>query len=155
MTNSRTASKIDGTLGDTAVDGLLAGAAAGVLMAIFMLIGSLLGGGGWRELFVALDPAGESVVTGVVTHLAVAGVYGVVFAIGWRWLSAVWRRLPLWLAGLAYALVLYLLAAMTANIQPGAAGEGVWLRAIPALNFAAAHLVYGLALGWLLPRFRR
>jgi hypothetical protein len=140
------------TLGDTAVDGLLAGASAGIVMGIFLIITGLITGGSWRQTLAAFDPAVQSPLSGALTHLAVAGVYGLVFAILRRSTARTAVVLPTWALGLGYGLALWLLAAMTLNVQAAGVDAGGWLQEFAGLQFAAAHLVYGLTLGWLLGR---
>jgi hypothetical protein len=140
--------------GDAAVDGLLSGVGAGLLMAALLLAAGWIGGQGWQTVLQQFDPgATPSPLTGAVTHLAVSGVYGILFAILWRPLSKVWRRLPAWLAGLVYGLLLWLLAAMVSGARANMGGG--WLQGIPPAQLAAAHLVYGLSLGWLVSRLQR
>ena len=49
--------------------------------------------------------------------------------------------------GLVYGLMLLLLAQGLTLI-----GAGTTLREIPVVQFAIAHLIYGLVLGWLVAR---
>jgi len=136
------------SLGDTAVDGLVAGLPAGLAMAIVLALAGLLSG---TPLLVTLgyfDPAqAGNWLTGLLAHLAVAAIYGVVFALLMGmvdWIRPSLSRLVvLW--GGVYGLVLLAVA------------YGVWFTAvasplaqIAAWQMAAAHVVYGLGLGlWL------
>lgn len=135
------------TAGDAAVDGLLAGGGGGLAMAAYLLVASLVMGAHWREVLSYFDPGrGGSAVAGMAAHLAVAGIYGVLFGlIAWftprRWR----RRLPGWLIGVAYGLLLWLLAQTV--LLPGA---GLPLQTFPRLHFALGHAVYGLVLGLLI-----
>jgi hypothetical protein len=136
------------TAGDAAVDGLLAGGMAGVLMAVYLTVAGLTWGDGIGATLGRFDPGGTAnPVVGVIAHLAVSGVYGALFGVGWRLASRarLWPRLLAyaWPGGLAYGLALWGLAA--AVFLPGAASA---LRAIPPLHFTVAHIVYGLALGF-------
>ncbi len=136
------------TWGDTAVDGLIAGIPAGLGMAVVLIAAGWFDG---RSPLVTLgyfDPAqGGNWLTGLLGHLAVAAIYGVVFAL---LVGAVGRIRPslsgqvvLW--GAVYGLALLAVA------------YGVWFTAvasplaqIPAWQMGAAHVVYGLGLGlWL------
>ncbi len=134
--------------GDTAVDGLVAGLPAGLGMAIVLALTGLLSG---RPPLVTLgyfDPAqAGNWLTGLLAHLAVSAIYGVVFALlmgivgrirpSWQRLVVVW--------GAVYGLVLLAVA------------YGVWFTAvtaplsqIAAWQMGASHVVYGLSLGlWL------
>jgi hypothetical protein len=137
--------------GDAAVDGLLSGVAAGVLMAVLLLAAGALGGHGWDWVLRQFDPgAAPTPLMGAVTHLAIAGVYGILFASLWRLIAPIGGRLPAWLAGLIFGVLLWLLAAgvNTARANLG----GGWLLGIPAAQLAAAHLLYGASLGWLVSR---
>ena len=141
--------------GDAAVDGLLSGAFAGVLMAAFLLVAGWTAGQSWEWVLRQFDPGPEPTpVTGIVTHLAVSGVYGILFGSAWRPMSRILRRLPAWLAGLAYGLLLLLLAVMVTSAR-ATLGAGTWLQGLPAAQLAIAHAIYGLSLGWLVSRFQR
>ena len=134
--------------GDTAVDGLVAGLPAGIGMAIVLTLTGLLSG---RPPLVTLgyfDPAqAGNWLTGLLAHLAVSAIYGVVFAllmgIVGRIRPSLTRLVVLW--GAVYGLLLLTVA------------YGVWFTAvtsplsqIAAWQMGAAHVVYGLSLGlWL------
>lgn len=126
------------TVGDAAVDGLLAGIAAGIVMAVYVVIVSLLGEG--VAVLNRFDPNGASPVVGTLMHLAVAGVYGAVFGIVSKWLRRF--NLPAWLSGLAFGLVLFTVAVTI--ILPSSRSA---LAGIPTLHFAIAHVIYGLVTG--------
>ncbi len=136
------------SIGDTVVDGLFAGLVGGVVMALFLV------GAGWLTSTPPLttlayfDPAQSgSWLIGLLTHLAVSAMYGVVFGLligvaGRLWPSLLrWQ----WLGGIGYGLLLWLL------------GRGVMVSAvasplvqIPAWQFAAANVLYGLLVGYRL-----
>ena len=139
--------------GDAAVDGLISGVVAGSLMAVFLLVAGGLAGKGFADVLRQFDPgAVPAPLTGAVTHLAVSAVYGILFASLFRPIVRLWGRLPDWLLGLVYGLLLWLLAA---TITAARAGLGTgWLQDIPAAQLAAAHLIYGLALGWFVSRLQ-
>lgn len=140
--------------GDTAVDGLLAGVGSGALMAAFLLAAAGIAGQDWQSVLRQFDPGPTPApLTGLVTHLAVSGVYGILFAGLWRSISRVWRRLPSWLAGPVYGLLLWLLA-ITVTSARAALGGGGWLAGIPPAQLALAHALYGLTLGWLVRRLQ-
>ena len=140
--------------GDAAVDGLLSGVAAGLLMLIFLLLAGWTNGQSWDWVLRQFDPgAAPTPLTGVVTHVAVSGVYGILFASAWRPLARRLGRRPTWmawLAGLAYGLLLWLLALIITAAR--ARLSGGWLAGILPARLAAAHLLYGLALGWMVNR---
>jgi hypothetical protein len=136
------------TWGDAAVDGLLYGVAAGLTMALFLLGAGTLRGQAWLAMLAQFDPGlAARPAAGAVTHLAVAGVYGAVFGLLWR-AGARWSPgLPVWAAGLLFGLGVWLVAVVvTAARGPEASG---WLSGIPPLEFALAHVLYGLVLGLL------
>ena len=135
------------TVGDAAVDGLLAGGGAGLAMAVYLLVVSLMSGMAWSALLGRFDPSPQNApLTGALAHLAVAGVYGVLFGLAAWFTPRRWRRrLPGWLMGLAYGLLLWLLAQTV--LLPGA---NLPLQTFPRLHFALGHAVYGLVLGLLI-----
>lgn len=136
------------TWGDTAVDGLLAGLAGGVVMSLFLALAVWAGGGSPLVTMGYFDPAqAGSWLTGLLAHLAVSAIYGVVLALLLRGVG--WIRPSLtkhaWLWGCLYGLLLWGLAAgVVLTAVP------VTLRQIPAWEFALAHLLYGLAAGYRL-----
>lgn len=129
------------TTGDVAVDGLLWGLGAGVAMGLYLIVLSLANGEPAGAAFQSLGlPGAAALLTSLLGHLAVAGVYGAVWALIYRWVLG---RVPLpaWLWGLIYGAVLFGVA---------------WLVAFPAglgraqlAHMLAAHLVYGATLGLL------
>jgi hypothetical protein len=134
------------TIGDVAVDGLLAGMAAGLGMAAFLLLTGLLNGVSPVATLGRFDPAeGGSAVVGGLLHLTVSGIYGVVFALIWRVLSLQWPALQRY-----------------GRVIGGLYGVGLWLAAlwiimplvnasllsIPAVTLAASHAIYGIILGY-------
>lgn len=141
MSNSEPLTREKAQIGDAAVDGLMHGVAAGAAMAAYLVVVGLVSGEGPAQMLARFDPGGASPLTGALMHLAVSGVYGIGFALIQR---LVGRRVPSWLAGLIYGVLLLLVA--EAIVPPGASSP---LRAIPALHFAVAHGLYGLTLGIL------
>ena len=140
------------TAGDTAVDGLLAGAVAGIAMAVYLVVAGLLAGEGPAVVLARFDPSGAgaaSPLIGAVMHLAVSAVYGLLFGLIYRLIGRdrLAGRAAGALMGLVYGLVLLLVAQGLALIS-----ASVPLREISALHFALAHLIYGLLLGWLVAR---
>ena len=138
------------TPGDTAVDGLIAGILAGLAMAAYLVLAGLLSGVPLAETMGRFDPgqAGQW-LAGTVAHLAVSGIYGVVFALLF---AALLRLRPSlqrfgWLAGIVYGLFLFAFA------------RGILFAALPSdmLQFTAVqllvgHLIYGLLLGFEVSR---
>ncbi len=136
-------------VGDSAVDGLLAGLVAGLAMAVLLAGVTLLRGETPAVLFsrFAFDEQ-TSALAGFFSHLAVSAIYGLLFALLQRLLLNHWRRgLAAMVAGLVYGLTLLALALTV--ILPGAASP--LLQAPPAI-LAAGHALYGLVLGWVLQR---
>jgi hypothetical protein len=136
------------SLGSAAVDGLLAGAGAGLLMALALAAAALTGGEGPAVALGRFDPgmSGEP-LRGMLAHLAMAGVYGALFgAAYWLGLRRL-GRLPLWLLGLVYGMILLILAV---GVTLPAAGSP--LQEVPVWQMAIAHVVYGAALGLIFER---
>lgn len=138
------------SVGDLAVDGLFSGMAAGLAMAAVLLVAGLLDGAGIAETLGRFDPGNEaSPVMGALLHLAVSGLYGAVFALGFNFLR---RASPgigryTWLAASVYGLALWLTAhfLLLPDLNAG-------LAHIAPIQFALAHLVYGVALGYFMGR---
>jgi hypothetical protein len=136
------------TIGDVAVDGLLAGMAAGVVMGGVLVLWGLVDGANPSETLGRFDPAdGGSAVVGALMHLAVAAFYGVGFALLVRILAGRWAAATrtLWLLGAAYGLVLWFVARFI--VLPGLNPA---LTEVPTMSFVLAHVLYGLTLGYLL-----
>jgi Family of unknown function (DUF6789) len=139
------------TMGDAAVDGLLGGVLAGVAMALILVLLALAAGESPLVVFGRFDSSGQAQpLTGGLLHLATAGVYGTLFGMLWRLID---RRVSIGagslLIGTAYGVALFLVAETV--ILPGSHSM---LLQVPIWQFATAHLVYGLTLGWLVHRIR-
>ena len=135
------------TFGDAAVDGLFGGVVAGIGMAIYLVLAGLVAGEGPAQVLARFAPDAETAaLTGGLMHLAVSGVYGMLFALGW-WLLVRLRGVRAWLAGLIYGVALLLVATML--ILPNTNSP---LSEIPLVHFALAHVIYGLLLGFLIGR---
>jgi hypothetical protein len=143
------------SIGDAAVDGLLSGVVAGVVMGLYLVVVRLIAGESLTAVLQRFDSTGaESPLTGLLLHLAVSGVYGALFAAGYRLIG---QLLPvarskglgrwIWLPGLLYGLVLWLLAVSLLLPTTDSA-----LRQIPALHFMIAHVFYGITLALVLLR---
>lgn len=137
-------------MGDTAVDGLLAGIGAGLVMALFLLLIGLVNGDLATAVFGRFDPGqNQQWLTGLVIHLAVSSIYGIVFGLLYLVLIRIrpsWARLS-WLLGLAYGLLLYgvVQTALAMGIDSG-------LVQFTAVILLLAHAIYGLVLGIILGR---
>jgi hypothetical protein len=138
------------SVGDSAIDGLLAGIGAGLVMALFLLVTGLVSGISPAEVIGRFDPVrANSVVTGLFTHLAVSAIYGVIFGLLFLALARfrpAWTRYG-WLAGLVYGLVLYVIArsAILAGVDSGLADYSTTILLL-------AHAVYGLFTGLVIGR---
>lgn len=110
--------KRSSVIGDVAVDGLISGVKAGLILAALLLGVGLIAGSSAVEAWVGLlARKGQTLFSAGLIHLAISGVYGVIFALG-RYLVTGRRQhsLSMWatfLAGAAYGTVLYFLAGAT------------------------------------------
>jgi hypothetical protein len=146
MNNGKTIAVQKNTAGDAIVTGLFGGLLAGLVMLVYLVITGLVAGQPPLAVLgrFASGNNGVPLLDGLM-HLAVSGVYGsfyglIRYAIPGRWRS----RLPGWLSGVLYGLLLFALAELF--LLPG---TGSPLQAIPAANFALAHIVFGLVLGMI------
>lgn len=136
--------------GDTAVDGLIAGILAGVAMGATLILAGLFSGVSAVDTLGRFDPGrAGNMVAGTVAHLAVSGIYGVVFAL---LLAGVVQARPQlrrwgWLLGMAYGLLLYVFARgiLFATLPSG-------MTQFTAVQLLVAHTIYGLLLGLELRR---
>jgi len=138
------------TMGDTAVDGLLAGLVGGAAMALFLAAAGWLAGAPPLTTLAYFDPAQTgSWLTGLLAHLAVSAIYGVGFGLLWGVVGRIRPSLARWgwLLGLGYGLLLWLVALGLVVTAVGAP-----LAQIPAWQFGLTHLIYGLVLGFWLGR---
>ncbi len=142
MTSTNASNQTRTSAGDAAARGLAPGLIAGLAMALYLILAALLGGAGPAELFSRFGAGHVSPAAGAFSHFAVSAVYG---ALGGILLNVVRGRLPTpsWLLGLGYGAILYLFAQV---LLRGAASP---MLGIPTLHLLAAHLIYGLAFGWL------
>lgn len=136
--------------GDTAVDGLIAGILAGLTMAAFLIVAGLLSGVPPAVTLGRFDPGqAGNVLAGSVAHLAVSGIYGVVFALLFAVPARQWPALRRfgWLVGLVYGLFLFafargiLFATLTSDMLQ-----------FTAVQLLLGHLIYGLLLGFEVSR---
>ncbi len=131
------------TTGDTAVSGLFHGLLGGLAMGAVIVLFSLASGNGLGYLgFFSSGPA-VAPLQGLVGHLAVSAIYGMLYALLRRWFGLRrLERLPGWLAGLIYALLLW---AFAIRILLPAANSP--FLSISWVVFFSAHIAYGLVLG--------
>jgi hypothetical protein len=136
------------SFGDLAVDGLLQGLAAGAIMLAFLLGVGMLEGVTPAAVLARFGlPGSATALTGLLGHLAVSAVLGLVWGVLY---GAVLRRVPApaWLLGAGYGLVLYAGAALFVVSATGLADFAPW-------QLLLAHLLYGLTLGLLSGRMIR
>lgn len=140
------------TIGDVAVDGLLAGMAGGLAMGVVLVLLGLLDDTGPLETLGRFDPAnGGSAAIGGLLHLAVSGIYGVFFALSYHILSRRWLGMNRygWLIGAIFGVGLWVAAQFI--FLPGLDSA---LADLAPSFFAVGHLVYGLVIGYLMGRHR-
>lgn len=154
MTDIKTLNYRDTTIGDAAVDGLSGGVLGGLLMAVYLEAAGLLTGTSLGGMLSRFNPQQDDpLLVALLLHLAVAGVYGILFGILYRWLVLVRKDLlaprAAAVAGAVYGLLLLLLARGVLLPSAGSA-----LMEIPLIHFGAAHLIFGASLGLLAYRSR-
>lgn len=135
---------------EAVIDGLFSGLAGGIAMLLFLIVVGALSGQSLLGVINRFSPDGQQLtpLTSVLLHLGVSAIYGVVYGVLINSLPASLRqRLPGWSLGLAYGLVLYLLARFF--LLPG---TGSLLLQLPAWQFIGAHIVYGTIAGMLFAR---
>ena len=147
MSEGNVIGKASRSIGDVAVDGLLRGVAAGLVMAAVLVLIGLLAQLPLQLVLSRFDPTGaQSAATGLLAHLATAGIYGLIFALLTAPVTGrVGGRMVL--AGALYGLALW-------GVSRGlmASDLGAPLRIFPAWGWFAAHVAYGAVLGWLMGR---
>ena len=139
---SRVKEKI--STGDAAVNGLFNGLLGGLAMAAVIVIFSLLGGKGLGYLTYFSSGAPVLPLLGFVMHLAVSSIYGMLYGLGRRWARLdrlTW--LPTWLAGLVYAMGLWVFA--VALLLPATKSL---IQSMPWVVFFTGHIAFGLVLGF-------
>jgi len=139
----------DISLGDAAIDGLFAGVLGGLVMGVYLALAGLLLGEGPAAVFSRFALSEEHApLTGLLLHLAVSGIYGMLFGVIWSQALRLRSFTPTpqaaVLAGDAYGLLLVLVAWFI--LLPA---SGSPLRELPFLHFAIAHLIYGGVLGYV------
>ncbi len=141
--------------GDAAIDGLLSGVLAGLAMAVYLLVYGWFSGIGLLNILALLAPHIESgALVGGLAHLAVSGIYGVVFGVGYvMFLRRRDYSPPTWVhavIGAAYGLLL--LAAAWLVLFPA---TGAQMQEIPLTHLTIGHVIYGAVLGLLVYRRAR
>ncbi|MCO6452221.1 MAG: hypothetical protein J5I90_15675 [Caldilineales bacterium] len=141
-----------GRASDIAIDGLLAGVAAGVVMAVALELIGLVTGSSFGAMLARLDPGGaSSTVNGLLAHIAVSGIYGLVFGLLYKLVRSqrILSAVPVWLLGVVYGLLLLIISQLLTSFNQYA------LQGISFVSLLAVHLVYGAVLGWLVGRRER
>jgi hypothetical protein len=145
-----TAPMKDKTIGDAAIDGLLAGIGAGLVMAFLLLVVGALSDDSPVTVMERFDLVGsQNLATSLLTHLAVSSIYGAIFGLLFLALVRLRPSLPRfgWLAGLIYGLVLFAIAQVGIT-----AGADTSLADYSAPVLLLAHAVYGLVTGFVIGR---
>lgn len=150
MDNAGQISENKTSLSNLAVDGLIFGLVSGAAMLLSLAAFALLSDESPGDLLELFSVAGlVSPVLGMLSHLAVSAIYGVLFGV------LIWpvlrrfssRKIIGWLGGLAYSADLLILA--QTEILPGTNSP---LGQIPNWQWALGHGIYGLVLGGLFSR---
>lgn len=152
MTDTNHYANRDISASDAAIDGLLSGVLAGLVMAAYLALAMMVGGESPLATLALFAPDPQSgPLVGLLAHLAVSGIYGVLFGVGY---AVLLRRRdynpPAWLhaaIGGLYGLLL-LLAAWTLILP----ATGSQLQQVPLVHLAIGHLLYGVLLGWMVYR---
>lgn len=137
------------TAGDAAVEGLFSGMIAGIGMAVYLMLAGLAFGEGPLDVLSNYGGSGGSTpLVGLLLHLGVSGVYGIVFDLICQLTARRTGLKPaLWLVGLfggIYGLFLWILAQTI--LLPATSSP---LATIPNSHFLLAHLIFGIFLGLL------
>jgi hypothetical protein len=137
---------------EAAVDGLFAGAAAGLVMAVYLTLTALLRGEGPVSLLNRFAPTQASgPLAGLLMHLAISGIYGLLFgmlmALASQVRSLEWFVRYTTISGVLYGLILFLVAWFTLLPASGSA-----LLELSFIDLGLAHILYGAALGYLARR---
>ncbi len=134
---------------DVTLDGLFGGLAGGAVMVVYLVLWGWTDGATPQAVLGLFDPDRRGVpLTGLLTHLAISAVYGILYGLVWwalRW--SLRFGATAWLIGVVYGLALLTIA--KAIILPL---SGTPLAEIPTLHFALAHLLYGAVLGFVCER---
>jgi hypothetical protein len=130
--------------GNAAVSGLFSGLIGGLVMALVMVLLAVLNGGTPDKMLSRFSTGiPGSAITGILTHLAMSAVYGILFGILLHGLRSAWKgRIAGWLAGFVYGFILFLMAA--GLILPNSTSS---LIELPLGCLLLGHLSYGLGLG--------
>jgi hypothetical protein len=129
--------------GDAVVSGLFSGLLGGAAMAVVIAGWSLLAGQGISYFSNFSNSTPVPILQGLLMHLAMSTLYGMLYGLIHRQTRMErFRFFPGWLAGLGYALVLWVFAVSV--MLPASRSL---ILTLPWYVFFSGHLVYGLALG--------
>ena len=133
--------------GDAAVDGLLNGVIAGVGMGLYVLLVFLVNGLPINEILSYFSNMSASPVIGALVHLAVSGIYGVLFGLAYtlfltRWTITSYTWFVV-LVGIVYGGLLWLVATFVVF------RSSLSVENISGMHLLIAHLIFGLMLGLL------
>jgi len=142
------------TIGDAAVEGLIYGIVAGLAMALFITLIEFWSGVAPTTALGYFDAGGNrSPIIGLFTHLAVSGIYGVVFGIvtmGVARMFGARMNLGVWLAlGILYGALLFGIAEWIVLPRTNSP-----LMDMPTWGLAVAHFIFGALLAGLCGRRR-
>lgn len=143
ITSSHTSRTISGS--DALINGLFSGILAGLVMLVFLVFTGLAGGDDLTSILTRFSVPSQqaSPLASAFLHLGVSAVYGSLFGVLFYLLPRRYKASPWkWMAGLFFGLLLYALAGGV--LLPTTSSR---LLEVPALVLAAAHVLYGLALG--------
>lgn len=140
------------SVGDAAVEGLMYGIAAGLVMALFVLVVEWLAGVAPLTVLGYFDGGGNaSPFLGAFTHVAVSGIYGVVFGMIAMVVARMFgarMTLGMWLAlGILYGALIFVVAEWI--VLPRTSSP---LLEMPMWALAIAHFIYGAVLAALFGR---
>ncbi len=140
------------SVGDAAVEGLMYGIAAGLVMALFVLLVEWLSGVAPLTVLGYFDGGGNaSPFLGAFTHIAVSGIYGVVFGMIAMVVARMFgarMTLGMWLAlGILYGALIFVVAEWI--VLPRTSSP---LLEMPMWALAIAHFIYGAVLAALFGR---
>ena len=138
------------SISNLAVDGLIYGLIGGIAMTISLAAFALIPGKTPNTYLERFSVSGlTSPMQGLLSHLAVSAIYGVLFGmLIWPVLARISpAKFISIIGGLVYAVILLLLA-QTAILP----GTGSPLAQLPFWQWVVGHVLYGLVLGGLFAR---
>jgi hypothetical protein len=129
--------------GDAVVSGLFGGLLGGLAMALVIALISQFAGQGFAYLGFFATTSPNPPLQGLLMHLAVSSIYGMLYALIRRWtrLDRL-AQVPGWLAGLVYALGLWAF-----GITVLLPATNSLMLTLPWQVFFCGHIAYGLVLG--------